>query len=193
MRRNVKMFGLCVGVLVLLLAVQVSAQGKKGPRASASAATVCDIIGPDFITEIRVRDKTSGDAIPRVTAWNITAYSKTQQGPWANQIEFVSMSEGGLSLPLPVTIGPVAFSLCVLNAQSQFVINPVIAEARALNAMAEVSYGRLADDEVTIVDQRTIMNMCSDDPETMDIEPSGIKLSPADIADIAAACDGLNP
>ena len=44
-------------------------KGPKGPRASVSAATVCDIVDSDFTVEIRVRDKTSGDAMPVVTAW----------------------------------------------------------------------------------------------------------------------------
>ena len=179
------------GVLAFMLAGQVSAKGKKGPRASVSAATVCDIVDSDFTVEIRVRDKTSGNAIPRVTAWSITALAKTERGPWANQPDFGSESQTGLRLPVPVEIGPIPFSLCVLNEFKEYVINPVIADAKGLNAMAEVTYGRADGDEV--VDQRTIMNMCSDDPETLDIEePSGIKLTPADIKAIKDACLDLN-
>ncbi|MHC4088783.1 MAG: hypothetical protein ACYSVY_00620 [Planctomycetota bacterium] len=186
-------------VLVVSLAVgagPVSAQpGKNGPRASVSAATVCAINGSDFTVEIRVRDKTSGDAIARVAAWSITVLAKTERGNWGNQTRFGSASEGGVNLPVPATIGPVPFSLCVPDGSDVYhVINPIIAEAKGLNAMAETTYGRLNEDTMGVEDQRTIMNMCSDDPFTEDVvEPSGIKLNAEDIANIEAACAALNP
>ncbi len=37
-------------------------------------------------------------------------------------------------------------------------------------------------------ESRTVMNMCSDDPETLDVEPSGIKLSATDIIEINQLC-----
>lgn len=176
-------------VSLALGATQASAQpGKMGPRAGASAATVCAIEGSDFTVEIRVRDKTSGDAIPQVTAWSIDALAKTGTGNWDNQEKFADSSLGGLSLAMPATIGPERFSLCV-NAGGYYIIDPVIAAAKGLNAMAATTYGRLNQDKLVVEDQRTIMNMCSDDPETLDVvEPSGIKLTPEDIELIAAAC-----
>jgi hypothetical protein len=179
---------------------QVSAQppthaNKQGPRASVSAATVCAIDGSDFTVEIRVYDKTSGEAIARVAAWSIDALAKTGQGNWSNETVFGSASEGVLSLPVPTTIGPERFSLCVLDGSGLFyVINPIIAEAKGLNAVAATTYGRLNEATWVIEDQRTIMNMCSDDLMTLDVvEPSGIKLDAEAIAGIQAACAVLPP
>ncbi|MDH3673102.1 MAG: hypothetical protein OES46_18390 [Gammaproteobacteria bacterium] len=184
-------------VLVVSLAVAAGPVSAKGSRASVSAATVCalDTSVPEFTVEIRVRDKTSGDAIARVAAWSITALAKTERGNWRNQTLFGSASKGGLNLPVPTRIGPVPFSLCVPDGSGVYhVINPIIAEAKGLNAMAETTYGRLNEDTMDVEDQRTIMNMCSDDPFTEDVvEPSGIKLNAEDIANIEAACAALNP
>ncbi len=180
------------GVMALSLAFlagPADAAGKKGPRASVAAATVCDVVGSDLTVEIRARDKTSGDAVAVVSAWSIDALAKDDVGNWGNQAIIGNASASGLSTPVPTTIGPVAFSLCVADGLGGFVINPVVEGAKALNAMADTTYGRLNLDTLAVEDQRTIMNMCSDDPETVDVvEPSGIKLSDADIADIAAAC-----
>jgi len=200
---------LTVAALAVSLALgagQVSAQRSlfkqfgsgQGPRASVSAATVCAIDGSDFIVEIRVRDRTSGEAIPRVAAWSVDALAKTGRGNWDNQEKFAGTSLSGLSLPVPTTIGPVSFSLCVLQPPSgvyqYYAINPLVEEAKGLNAMAATTYGRLNQDTWAVEDQRTIMNMCSDDPETLDVvEPSGIKLTPQDIELIAAACAALPP
>ena len=60
--------------------------------------------------------------------------------------------------------------------------------------MAATTYGRLNQDTLDVEDQRTIMNKCSDDPETLDVvEPGGISLTPEDIELIAAACAALPP
>lgn len=190
MRNRTNIFGWSVILLVILLASQpLLAQGKKGPRASASAATVCDVVGSDFVVEVRVRDKTSGTAIPVLAAWNIDALYKSGRGPWANQTVFASSSDSGLTTPIPTTIGPIAFDLCIPDGLGGFVINPQIAGAQGLNASADTTYGNLNTDTGAVEDQRTIMNMCSDDLVTEDvIEPSGIKLT-GDVLDaISNAC-----
>lgn len=182
-------FGISAIIVVTLLASQpLLAKGKKGPRASATSATVCAVQGSDFTVRLTLRDKTSGDAIPILTAWSIDALAKTGKGRWAQQEVFASASAGGLGVPIP-NGGGVPFLLCVPDGLGGFVINPVIEGAKGLNASTEVTYGRLNTDTGAVEDQRTIMNMCSDDPATEDVvEPSGIALDPIDIADIAIAC-----
>ena len=201
--RRVRLGASFFAVFLALGAGQASANppdhaNNMGPRASVSAATVCAIDGSDFTVEIRVYDKTSGDAIARVTEWSIDALAKIGPGNWDNQEKFAGASMSGLSLPVPTTIGPVSFSLCVLQppsgAYQYYAINPVVEEAKGLNAMAATTYGRLNQDTWVVEDQRTIMNMCSDDTETLDVvEPSGIKLTSQDIELIAAACAALPP
>ena len=188
-----KMLAVSMSVFTLVIsASEVNAAGKRGPRASVAAATVCAVDGSEFVVETRVRDKTSGDAIARVAARSVDALRKTRPGPWGQQEIFGSDSMSGLNESVP-TVLETSFSLCVLNAEGLYVIDPRIAEAKGLNAMVKLTYGRLDEASNEVVDQRTIMNMCSDDPETDLVEPSGIKLDPSTIASIEDACSVLNP
>jgi hypothetical protein len=148
-----------------------------------SAATVCKLEGTDLIVETRIRDKTSGDAIPLVSAWNVDA-SYLERGIPGNQWQtFASAGESGLQLSVPTTITS-SFSLCAALGG----IRPELVDARALNALVEIQYGK-NDGYGGIADTRTINNKCSDDSETLDVlEPAGIKLTEADLALIDAAC-----
>ena len=159
-----------LGLSLALLTAPVSA-AKKGPRASLSAATVCDISRDEFTgivnsTEfnvtIKLTDKTSGSGTPVVTAWNVKALAKTGRGNWDNQVMFDSAS-GGPEADLSDIV--VAFDLCKLGS-----------DAKAVNAAASITYEINSGG-----DPRTIENMCSDDPATEEVEPAGIKLSPADL------------
>ncbi len=181
---------LAVAGLALSLAVaagpaaaQNSNSGKKGPRASVSAATVCALDGTDFTVEIRVRDKTSGDAIPLVSAWNVDA-SYLERGEPGNQWQtFQSAGESGVQLSVPTTISS-TFSLCAATGG----IRPELVDARALNGLTLITYGK-DDGAGGVADTRNINNKCSDDPETLEvIEPAGIKLTEADIYFIDVAC-----
>ena len=170
-----------VGLGLLLAPVAANAGGGKGPRASVSVATVCALDGTDFTVELRIRDKTSGDAIPLVTAWNID-FSYLTRGVPGNQWQtFSSDSEGGIQLGVPVTITSTS-SLCAFGGG----IRAELDDARAINGLAEVTYGTQRG--TSVVDERTIRNRCSDDPMTEAIEPAGIKLTAADLAAIDAAC-----
>ena len=175
-------------VLAVSLALgvgQVSAAGKKGPRASVSVATVCEheYGGTTLTVELRIRDKTSGDAIPLVTNWNIDA-SFLERGVRGNQWQtFASEGQSG-QLGVPVTITS-TFDLCAVTGG----ILPELKNARTLNGLAEVTYGKSDGAGGVNGFLRTINNRCSDDPKTLDVvEPSGIKLSRNEVADIDAAC-----
>ena len=69
-----------------------------------------------------------------------------------------------------IVVGP--FNLCLVH------------DAKAVNAAASITY----DKDSSGNDLRTIDNMCSDDPTTEEVEPAGIKLSPADLDAISILC-----
>lgn len=170
------------GLGLLLLAGGV-AHAAKGPRASVSVATVCSLDGTDLTVELRIRDRSSGDVTPLLTAWSVDA-SYLERGVPGNQWQpLTSDGQSGLQQAIPVTIAS-TFSLCAAGGG----IRPELADARALNGLAEVTYGR-DDGAGGVTGLRTIRNRCSDDPETPDvIEPSGISLTPADVAQIDLLC-----
>ena len=168
-------------VAALPLAAQAGGNGK-GPRASVSVDTVCSLNknNATFNVELRVRDKSSGTASASVNAYDITALAKVATGNWENQKALTpSISASGLVLPVPpggVLQIPVLFSLCKDKA-----IDPDVAQAKGLNAAAKTTYN-----------DGTVFNMCSDDPNTLDVvEPSGIKLTANDINDIDNACKAM--
>ena len=185
MSRTARIIGCGAGVLVLILTAQVSEAAGKGPRASISVATVCEHeFGETTLTvELRIRDKTSGNAIPLVTDWNIDA-SLLERGVPGNQWQtFASEGQSG-QIGVPVTIKRV-FDLCAMTGG----ILSVLDDARTLNGLAEVTYGKSDGTGGVSGPLRTINNRCSDDPETLDVvEPSGIKLSPEELEAIDAAC-----
>jgi len=173
-------------VLLALAAVavggaQAQAGNKQGPRSSVSVDTVCslDKIKATFNVELRVRDRSSNNLGATVTAYEVTPLAKVGPGNWDNQQVFapavgatgtaLSIASGGM-----ITITrDLSFSLCTDKN-----INPIVGSSKGLNAMAKTTYGN-----------GTVVNMCSDDPNTLDVvEPSGIKLSFNDINDITNAC-----
>lgn len=175
---NITALTVALGLSLALLTVPVSAM-KKGPRASLSAATVCDISrdestgiinSTDFNVTIRLTDKTSGRGFPVVTLWSVNALAKTERGNWGNQVRF-DFAAGGPETDLqPIDI---MFDLCELPPG-----------AKAVNADAMITY-----DIDSGGGPRDIENMCSDDPNTDDVEePAGIKLSPADREAISSLC-----
>jgi hypothetical protein len=151
----------CIGAAALTMMLGVGpadAVGKKGPRASLSVATVCALDGDYFTVTIRFYDKSSGSAAPVVTFWGIDALAKTETGNWSNQITFDADSDID-----PGNLDDIART---------FDISGLPAGAKAVNASVTVTY----DSDDPGGDLRTIENMCSDDPNTGVVEPSGIKL-----------------
>lgn len=173
-----------IGVTLLAtlatMSLAADAQNRKGPRASVDVVTVCALnkANATFDVELRVSDKTSGSATPIVTAYSISALAKTQTGNWESQEAFAVINKSGLTQAVPATIKE-SFSLCSGGA-----INEIVGRSKGLNAMATTTY--MADETG---ESRTVMNMCSDDPATLDvIEPAGIKLTGNDLNDISNAC-----
>ena len=162
-----------LGLSLALVTAPVSAAGK-GPRASVSVATTCSLDGTDFTVNVAVMDKTSGDAVAKVSAWGIAAVHRDRGEPGNASSTFGSASASFLTEGVPFTVSH-TFSLCNGDA-----LRNDLTEARALNAEVSVTYGPPS---------RTVNNRCSDDPTTVEVEPAGIKLSPADLEAINALCN----
>ena len=166
-----------LGLSLAVMTAPTSA-AKKGPQASVSVATTCSLDGTDFTVNVAVRDKTSGDAVAEVSKWDITAVHRDRGEPGNTSYTFGSASEGSLTKGVPFTVSR-TFSLCGNDALGNDALREDLDEARALNAEVSVTYGPPS---------RTVNNRCSDDPTTGEVEPAGIKLSPADLDAIDALC-----
>ena len=185
--RNMKTKAVGLSVLAFSLVVAAIPAGaesnKKGPRASVSVATVCehDYGATTLTVELRVRDKTSGNATPLVDDWKIDA-SYLERGVPGNQWQLLDTVAETANKAVPVTITE-TFSLCAATGG----IRDELLNARTLNGLATVTYGKVSESGVD--DVRTVNNRCSDDPKTLNvIEPSGIKLSREEIDAIDVAC-----
>ena len=173
-------------VLLALAAVavggaQAQSGNKQGPRSSVSVDTVCSLnkANATFNVELRVRDKSSKSLGATVSAYEVSALAKVAAGNWDGQELLETKGQTGISLavaPAGMITIPVSFSLC-----KDGTINPIVGSSKGLNAMAKTTYGN-----------GTVVNMCSDDLNTLDVvEPSGVKLSFNDLNDITNACKSL--
>ncbi len=104
------LIGVSTLALSLALLAGPASAVKKGPRASVSVATVCAIDGSNLEVEIRVTDKTSGDAVPVVTGYVAKAVAKTAPGNWQNQTFLETQSANGWSQSVPKTPGGIISS-----------------------------------------------------------------------------------
>lgn len=176
-------------VLLALAAVAVSGAqaqsgNKQGPRTSVSVDTVCSLnkVNATFNVELRVRDKSSKLLGATVSGYEVSPLAKVATGNWKgdNQMVFTTpVKVDGVPQTVPpgsmITI-PASFSLCENKD-----INPIVGGSKGLNASSKTTYN-----------DGTVMNMCSDDLNTLDVvEPAGIKLSASDINDIANVCKSL--
>lgn len=175
-----------LGLSLALLTAPVSA-GKKGPRASVSVATTCALNGTRTRLDVtvNVRDKTSGDAVAVVDAWAIDAVYKNRGTRGNTTTPF----DGDSSSAVNITVGEGvmierSFDLCAALVATP----PLPTDLRAISANTSVTYGKEDDGADGVTDTRTIMNSCSDDPETEDvIEPAGIKVNYDELATACAA------
>lgn len=172
-------------LLVLLLVPLAAAAGPgRGPRASVAVTTVCALDGTTFSVDATVHNKADKiDAV--VSAWTIEAVYTDRAFRGNTTFAFDPPLEAGESgIAAAVGDGLILsgdFSLCDPAGG----IRSELVDARAINASTSVTYGPNGG---------TITNRCSDDPATEDvIEPSGIKLTPADLAAIDAACPAPAP
>jgi hypothetical protein len=158
---------LVASIALALAAGQASAGNPgKGPRASLAAATVCSLDGNTLIVDINLYDKTSGSGNPLVTAWSVEAWAKTERGNWDNQVIMfggdadydasMSVPKGGMAT---ISADPIAF----IPGD----------DWKAVNANSKITYMIEGDSNI---EERTITNWCSDDPNTEEVEPAGIKL-----------------
>lgn len=152
---------------------------KKGPRASVQATTVCELDGTDLNITVNVTNKTSGDAVAVIDEYSVTPTYKSldKKGNVMTAIDGLGDSSGtDIVVNNGVSITH-SYQLC-----SYLLSLPT--DLRALNAEASVSYGK-DDGQGGVADVRTIVNSCSDDPATEEIEPAGIKIS---YDELVAAC-----
>ena len=133
-----------VGVFALAMMLGAApADAGKGPRAGLSVTTECALDGDDFTVTIRFQDKSSGSAVPVVTAWDIDALVKINTGNWTNQVRFDGaddVSPGNLD-----------------DIVRTFDISGLPADVKALNASVTITY----DSDDPGGDLREIQNMCS--------------------------------
>jgi hypothetical protein len=192
MRSKVKMFGLCAGVLALMLASQVSAAGK-GPRASLLSSTECALdlngAGAFWVVETTLTNKSSGNTVPEVREGLIEATYKLQDQLGNVNLTFNNAFIDDL-VALPSDVDPdltitAEFPLC-----DEFgAVLDEVAGARELNGKSTVFYGISGGDGMT----RILMNRCTDDPLTLDVDEGAIKVDDVTFAAIETACSLLTP
>jgi len=190
MRKNI-VFGLAAMLALVFSGQAVAQSNKKGPRASLDVKTVCSLCldeedvcegTAEFRAEIRVRDKTSGDAVAVVDQSTLTAVAKKGAGPWKpDNTETLAVNSETDDREINPSVDYTVINELAVNICSG------IDGYTTLNAFAEVTYGHLVD--ISFVEDNTVNNRCSDDPHTYYItEPSGIHLDSATKAAISAAC-----
>ncbi len=167
-------------LVALLLVVASVAQARKGPRASVGSATQCALDleggGAFLVVTTTLNDKSSGDAAAELRGGTIAGTYKAIGSRGNANTQFDSDNAGDL-VTVPQDIGT---SLVIMT---QFDVCGVFEDARELNGKATIDYGTSGGGGQT----RTVMNRCSDDPDTEDVWEGAIKV--ADYADlIAAAC-----
>jgi len=193
MKKNSIIFVLCAVCLALLIVVQVSeAEAKKGPRASLDSSTTCALNldsndGAFLEVETTLTNKSSGSSIPEVRAGEIEGTYKPQNTPGNVNITFNSALIQDL-ISLPADVDPnltilAEFPLC--NADGTVIYE--VSNARELNGKTSVSYGMSGGEGET----RTLINRCTDDPDTLDVYEGGIKLDSETFNMIVDACGGL--
>jgi len=193
MEKKPIIFGLCGAFLALLLAAQVSeANGKKGPRASLASSTTCalDLDSNDgaFLEVVtKLTNKSSGISIPEVRAGEIEGTFKPQNMPGNVNITFDSALIQDL-LSLPENVDPdltifAEFPLCNVDGT----VIDAVSNARELNGKTSVFYGISGMDG----EMRILINRCTDDPDTPDVDEGGIKLDSETFNMIFDACGAL--
>lgn len=187
MRSNVKMFGLCAGVLALMLTNQVSAAGKKGPRASLLSSTECalDLNGAGAFLEVKtmLKNKSSGDTVPVVRSGQIEATYKPQDQRGNVNITFNNSLIEDLEV-LPTDVDPVLTITAEFPLCDEFGVLEEVRGARELNGKATVMYGISSADGET----RVVTNRCTDDRLTLDVDEGAIKVDDITFSAIEAAC-----
>jgi hypothetical protein len=189
MKWNAKIFGLCAGVLALMLASQVSAagRGKQGPRASLRSWTACalDFDTAELVITTTLTNISSGNTVPETRdGGEIRATYKRTDERGKNFREFPEIFPilAGVHIP-DQEVFEARFTLCDAGEPRQ-----EVQDARELNGKSTVQYGIAGGAGET----RMVMNRCTDDPDTEDVNEGGIYVADF-FYDIEAACAALTP
>jgi hypothetical protein len=169
-------------VSLVVGAVQVSAErGKKGPRASLHSSTTCELDlndGASLLITTTLTNKSSGVIIPELRVGSSIQGTYKEQGVPGNVSEDLNDPADIGGLPQDVNsqlVVSATYDLCELLDD--------LANARELNGTATMFYGISGGGGET----RIIVNRCTDDPGTWDVNEGGIKVAEV-IDDIIAAC-----
>jgi len=188
-----KFFG--AGAVAALLTVGMAAHAApgngKGERASLSGVTVCAVSGTTLYAQARLVDESTGNATPVVKYSSFQGLAKVGKGNWKesnwdNTIVPFQLGYGDFDGPVygSAAINAVhddpdtgekmipGLDLCVLKG---------VDNLKAVNVMATIIYDRVGGG-----DEKTLQNMCGDDPATEEIEPMGIALTDAMLSAIAS-------
>jgi len=171
-------------VLALVLAGHISeAKGPKGkgPRASLLSSTECalDLDTAELVITTTLTNKSSGPTIPELRDGSNIEGTYKKQDVRGNKsfslgTEFIAGLPQDINPDLEVSA---TFDLCDPDTFDK------VAEARELNGTATMFYGISGGSE----DSRTVMNRCTDNPDTEEFE-GGIKVDDATFESIAEAC-----
>jgi hypothetical protein len=173
-------------VLVVSLAVGAGPVSAKGPRASLLSSTACalDLDTSELVITTTLTNKSSGTTIPELRAGSNIQGTFKKQGLRGN----ASFPLNGMVFidGLPADVNPqlvvsATFDLCDVETLNN------VANARELNGTATMFYGISGGGGET----RSVMNRCTDDPDTLDVNEGGIKVDDATFQEIAYVCQVL--
>ncbi len=182
--------GVCV--LALAVAAPAGAQGKgKGPRASVASATTCAItdMGMLEVTTTLTNKSSGATTIPEVREGSeISATYKPANRRGNVNVILDTVMVGDL-IALPADVDPelvitAEFDLCQVDMDTGMgMVRDEVLNARELNGRSTMNYGISGADGET----RTVMNRCTDNPDTPENE-GGIKVTDELIMMLTAAC-----
>jgi hypothetical protein len=152
---------------------------KQGPQPSLFATTVCAVDGTNLNVTVRLTDITSGDAELVVGASTFLGVVKTK-GNWDRQQPFDLAN--GVFDPADFEIDA-TLDLCRLNELEAGDVMSLDA-MKAVNVESTINYNKVGGD---VNDLKSINNRCADDPNTLETEAAGIRLTD-EILDAVRSC-----
>lgn len=166
---------------VLAVAAGSANAAGKGPRASLTSTTQCalDLETAELVVTTTLDNASSGATVPETRDGGTIRAAYKHMDDKGNVIRYFPEEfqiPAGIAIPVQQSF-EARFNLCDNGFPRQ-----EVQDARALNGVADVKYGKSLGDE----ESRTVLNRCTDDPDTPENE-GGIYVEDV-IADITAAC-----
>lgn len=142
--------------------------------------------GAFLVVETTLANKSSGDVIPEVREGQIEGTYKPKNQRGNVNISFDSTPIGDLVM-LPADVDPELMITAEFPLCEDGTVRPEVVVARELNGKSRVLYGISDGDGET----RVVINRCSDDPHTLDVNEGGIKVDADTFDMIREACAAL--